>query len=116
MKCPKLIVSLALVLTLSSCVGAVAGVAVDTTAAVVKALFHLASAVVGVAANTTGTVIAAPFRMANAAVGGTRHGGQEGHDRPIVITVRPIKMASLGTSTFIYRQLMKPMAIQMSAS
>lgn len=82
MKCPKLIVSLALVLTLSSCVGAVAGVAVDTTAAVVKALFHLASAVVGVAADTTGTVIAAPFRMANAAVGGTRHGGQEVHDRP----------------------------------
>lgn len=35
---------------------------------------------------------------------------------PIVITVRLIKMASLGTSTFIYRQLMKPMAIEMSAS
>mgnify|MGYP001087457171 CR=1 FL=1 len=81
MKCPKLIVSLALVLTLSSCVGAVVGVAVDTTAAVVKAPFQLASAVVGVAADTTGTVIAAPFRMANAAVGGTRHGDQD-HKRP----------------------------------
>ena len=70
MKCPKLIVSLALVLTLSSCVGAVVDVAVDTTA------------VVAVAADTTGTVIAAPFRMANAAVGGTRHGDHEGHNRP----------------------------------
>ncbi len=82
MKCPKLIVSLALVLTLSSCVGAVVDVAVDTTAAVVKAPFQLAGAVVAVAADTTGTVIAAPFRMANAAVGGTRHGDHEGHNRP----------------------------------
>ena len=85
MKFPKLIVSLALVLTLNSCVGAVVGVAVDTTAAVVKAPFQLTGAVVGVAADTAGTVIAAPFRMANAAVGGGRHGvhdGHEGHNRP----------------------------------
>lgn len=82
MKRSKLIASLALALTLTSCVGAVIGVAVDTTAAVVKAPYQLTGAVVGVAADTTGTVIAAPFRMANAAVGGTRHGDHEDHNRP----------------------------------
>ena len=73
MKHSRLIVSLALALSLTGCVGAVVGVAVDTTAAVIKAPFQLAGAVVGVAADTAGTVIAAPFRMANAAVGGDRH-------------------------------------------
>ena len=42
------------------------GVAVDTTAAVIKAPFQLAAAVISVAADTTGTVIAAPFRGAGA--------------------------------------------------
>ncbi len=77
MKYPKMILTLALGLSLSSCIGAVIGVAVDTTAAVIKAPFQLTGAVVGVAADTTGTVIAAPFRMANAAVGGGHHD----HDR-----------------------------------
>ncbi|MFT7472496.1 MAG: hypothetical protein ACI8XU_002394 [Kiritimatiellia bacterium] len=79
MKYSKLIVSLTLALSLTSCIGAVVGVAVDTTTAVIKAPFQIAGAVVGVAADTTGTVIAAPFRMANAAVGGGHH---DDHDRP----------------------------------
>jgi len=44
------------------------GVAVDTTAAVIKAPFQLAAAVIGVAADTTGAVIAAPFRRVDAAL------------------------------------------------
>jgi len=83
MKYPKLLVSLILAFSLTGCIGAVVGVAVDTTTAVVKAPFQIAGAVVGVAADTTGTVIAAPFRMANAAVGGDHHdnhGDHHGHD------------------------------------
>ena len=79
MKSPKLIVSLTLALSLTGCIGAVVGVAVDTTVAVIKAPFQIAGAVVGVAADTTGTVIAAPFRMANAAVGGGHHNDHERH-------------------------------------
>lgn len=75
----RLIVSIALALSLTGCVGAVVGVAVDTTTAVVKAPFQIAGAVVGVAADTTGTVIAAPFRMANAAVGGSHHSDRDRH-------------------------------------
>lgn len=73
MKYSKLLVGLLLSLSLTGCIGAVVGVAVDTTAAVIKAPFQLTGAVVGVAADTTGTVIAAPFRMASAAVGGGHH-------------------------------------------
>jgi hypothetical protein len=80
MKSPKLMVSLILALSLNGCIGAVVGVAVDTTTAVIKAPFQIAGAVVGVAADTTGTVIAAPFRMANAAVGGGHHDRHHGHD------------------------------------
>ena len=78
MRNAKLLCSLMLALSLTGCIGAVVGVAVDTTAAVIKAPFQLTGAVVGVAADTTGTVIAAPFRMASAAVGGGRH---DDHDR-----------------------------------
>jgi len=108
MKRSKLIASLALALTLTSCVGAVIGVAGDTTAAVVKAPFQLTGAVVGVAADTTGTVIAAPFRMANAAVAVLVTVIMKITIGPIVITVRPVKMASLSTSTVIHRQQMQP--------
>jgi len=80
MKYPKLIVSLILALSLTGCIGAVVGVAVDTTTAVIKAPFQIAGSVVGVAADTTGTVIAAPFRMANAAVGGGHNDGHHDHD------------------------------------
>ena len=69
MRITKILASLLLVSLLTGCIGAVVGVAVDTTAAVIKAPFQLAGAVVGVAADTTGTVIAAPFRIAGAAVG-----------------------------------------------
>lgn len=79
MKYPKLMVSLTLALSLTGCIGAVVGVAVDTTAAVIKAPFQIAGTVVGVAADTTGTVIAAPFRMANAAVGGGQHNDHDSH-------------------------------------
>ncbi len=68
MKSIKLLLAFTLVVSLTGCVGAVIGVAVDTTAAVIKAPFQLTGAVVGVAADTTGTVIAAPFRMVDAAV------------------------------------------------
>lgn len=64
---------------LTGCIGAVVGVAVDTTAAVVKAPFQLTGAVVGVAADTTGTVIAAPFRAVDAAFGG-QHDHHDSHD------------------------------------
>ena len=77
MKFRNLIVAILLSLSLSGCVGAVVGVAVDTTVAVVKAPLKIAGAVVGVAADTTGTVIAAPFRVANAAVGGSAHDHHE---------------------------------------
>jgi len=79
MKYPKLIVSLILALSLTGCIGAVVGVAADTTVAVIKAPFQIVGAVVGVAVDTTGTVIAAPFRMANAAVGGGRHNDHDRH-------------------------------------
>tara|TARA_B110000971_G_scaffold164129_1_gene167974 strand:+ start:283 stop:639 length:357 start_codon:yes stop_codon:yes gene_type:complete len=58
---------------LTGCIGAVVGVAVDTTVAVVKAPFQIAGAVVEVAAGTAGTVIAAPFRAVDAAIGSDRH-------------------------------------------
>jgi hypothetical protein len=57
---------------LTGCIGAVVGVAVDTTVAVVKAPFQIAGAVVEVAAGTAGTVIAAPFRAVDAAIGSDR--------------------------------------------
>jgi len=79
MKYSKLFAGLILALSLTSCIGSVIGVAVDTTAAVVKAPFQITGAVIGVAADTTGTVIAAPFRMANAAVGGGRHNDHDRH-------------------------------------
>jgi len=69
MRITKILASLILASLLTGCIGAVVGVAVDTTAAVIKAPFQLAGAVVGVAADTIGTVIAAPFRIAGAAVG-----------------------------------------------
>ncbi len=80
MKFVKLRLVFAFATSLTGCVGAVIGVAVDTTAAVIKAPFQLAGAVIGVAADTTGTVIAAPFRMVDAAVGGTQYHHQHGHD------------------------------------
>lgn len=79
MKFSRILVSIALALSLTGCIGAVVGVAVDTTAAVVKAPFQLTGAVIGVAADTTGTVIAAPFRMAGAAVGAGRHHDHDAH-------------------------------------
>lgn len=86
MKSIKLLLAFTLVVSLTGCVGAVIGVAVDTTAAVIKAPFQLTGAVVGVAADTTGTVIAAPFRMVDAAVSGDDHrhrnrGRYRGRDR-----------------------------------
>jgi hypothetical protein len=45
-----------------------------------KAPLQIVGAVVGVAADTTGTVIAAPFRVANSAVGGNDHDRHHGHD------------------------------------
>jgi hypothetical protein len=65
----KLATAGVLVCALTGCIGAVVGVAVDTTVAVVKAPFQIAGAVVGVAADTTGAVIAAPFRAVDAAFG-----------------------------------------------
>lgn len=78
MKCSKLLLAFIFAASLTGCVGAVIGVAVDTTAAVIKAPFQLTGAVLGVAADTTGTVIATPFRMVDAAVGGSHH--QHGRD------------------------------------
>jgi hypothetical protein len=69
----KLATAGVLVCALTGCVGAVVGVAVDTTVAVVKAPFQIAGAVVGVAADTTGAVIAAPFRAVDAAFGEKHH-------------------------------------------
>ncbi len=79
MKYPKIVACIALALILTGCVGAVVGVAVDTTVAVVKAPFQIAGAVIGVTADTTGTVIGAPFRMAGAAIGAGRHDHHEDH-------------------------------------
>lgn len=80
MKFSKLLLAFIFAVSLTGCVGAVVGVAVDTTAAVIKAPFQLTGAVLGVAADTTGTVIATPFRMVDAAFGGSHH--QHGrHDR-----------------------------------
>lgn len=79
MRIPKLCLALLLSAFLTGCIGSVIGVAVDTTAAVIKAPFTLAGAVIGVTADTAGTVIAAPFRMVDAAVGG-EHDHRERHD------------------------------------
>lgn len=76
MKLAKLLVALTFAASLTGCVGAVIGVAVDTTTAVIKAPFQLTGAVLGVAADTAGTVIATPFRMVDAAVGGSHHHGR----------------------------------------
>ena len=65
----KLTTAALLASALTGCIGAVVGVAVDTTVAVVKAPFQIAGAVIGAAADTTGTVIAAPFRAVDAAFG-----------------------------------------------
>lgn len=84
----KLIATAVFASTLTGCIGAVVGVAVDTTVAVVKAPFQIAGAVVGVAADTTGTVIAAPFRAVDAAfTGGHDHhrDSHEGHDHGDVV-------------------------------
>lgn len=75
MRMTKLLGVLVLATLLSSCIGSVIGVAVDTTAEVIKAPFKIAGAVIGVAVDTTGTV----FRMAHAAVGGEYH--DHGHHR-----------------------------------
>ncbi|MDD9895230.1 MAG: hypothetical protein OXU66_08095 [Gammaproteobacteria bacterium] len=77
MKIAKMAVAAVLTASLTGCIGSVIGVAVDTTAEVVKAPFQLTGAVIGVTADTAGTVIAAPFRMVDAAVGG----GHDHHDR-----------------------------------
>jgi len=77
MKFAKLAAAVILASSLTGCIGSMIGVAVDTTAEVVKAPFQLTGAVIGVTADTAGTVIAAPFRMVDAAVGG-QHGH---HDR-----------------------------------
>jgi hypothetical protein len=74
----KLTTAALLASVLTGCIGAVVGVAVDTTVAVVKAPFQIAGAVVGAAADTTGTVIAAPFRAVDAAFGGD-HKHQDYH-------------------------------------
>lgn len=76
----KLTATAVLAATLTGCVGAVIGVAVDTTVAVVKAPFQIAGAVVGVAADTTGTVIAAPFRAVDAAFGGEHDHHRDSHE------------------------------------
>jgi len=73
MKPAKIVLALTLSLLLTSCIGAVIGVAVDTTTEVIKAPFKITGAVLGVAADTTGAVIATPFRIVNAAVGGSDH-------------------------------------------
>lgn len=90
----KLLLMVVLTSTLSGCIGAVVGVAVDTTTAVIKAPFQLTGAVIEVAADTTGTVIAAPFRAVDAAFGGghdhshdsdhdheKHHGNHRGHEQ-----------------------------------
>ena len=69
MKIAKLVTGLILSFTLTSCIGSVIGVAVDTTTEVIKAPFVITGAVLGVAADTTVAVIATPFRMVGAAVG-----------------------------------------------
>lgn len=79
MKIVKLATAMVLAATLTGCIGSVIGVAVDTTATVIKAPFQLTGAVIGVTADTAGTVIAAPFRMVDAAVGGD-HDHHDRHD------------------------------------
>ena len=79
MKIAKLAAAVLLTSTLTGCIGSMIGVAVDTTAAVIKAPFQITGAVIGVTADTAGTVIAAPFRMVDAAVGG-EHDHHENRD------------------------------------
>jgi hypothetical protein len=77
---------------LTGCIGAVVGVAVDTTVAVVKAPFQIAGAVVGVAADTTGAVIAAPFRAVDAAFDGEHdqhRGSHKEHDHGAAVGADP---------------------------
>jgi len=75
----KLTAAGVLACALTGCIGAVVGVAVDTTVAVVKAPFQIAGAVVGVAADTTGAFIAAPFRAVDAAYGGEHDHYRDSH-------------------------------------
>jgi|TARA_B110000263_G_C15036131_1_gene386394 prepilin signal peptidase PulO-like enzyme (type II secretory pathway) len=69
MRITKSLSVLFLALTLSSCIGNVIGVAVDTTTEIIKVPFVIAGTVLGVAADTTGAVIATPIRVIGAAVG-----------------------------------------------
>lgn len=88
-KLSKLTAMAVLVSSMTGCIGAVVGVAVDTTVAVVKAPFQIAGAVVEVAADTTGTVIAAPFRAVDAAFGGDHdhhNHSHENHDHGDLVT------------------------------
>lgn len=76
----KLTTAALLASALTGCIGAVVGVAVDTTVAVVKAPFQIAGAVIGAAADTTGTVIAAPFRAVDAAFGDDHEHHGDSHE------------------------------------